>query len=242
MPLMIKQVLRRLLGERAVGTLEFMLKPRLKESWGGPFNGQAYRQRIYADVMERFPFKAIVETGTFRGTTTMMFVERGLPVYTVEASPRFHAYARLRLRKVNKLVHLYQADSRAFLDQLAHDPTVPHSDVFFYLDAHWEQDLPLREEVAIIFSNWERAVVMVDDFEVPDSAYTFDDYGVDKALTLDYLAPLAHFNIQAYFPAVPAEEETGARRGSVVLCNDPEVTRVLDSISTLRVHPAERVA
>lgn len=239
---MIKQVLKRVLGPQAIGMLEYVLKPSLKESWGGPFNGQAYRQRIYAEVMERLPFKAIVETGTFRGTTTVVFAEQGLPVYTVEASPRFHAYARLRLRNVDEQVHLHQADSRVFLEQLARDDSMPHSDVFFYLDAHWEQDLPLREEVEIIFSNWERAVIMVDDFEVPGTAYTFDDYGADKVLNLGYLEPLAHLNLQVYFPAAPAEEETGARRGSVVLCNDSQVARVLDSFSTLRAHAQERVA
>jgi hypothetical protein len=192
--------------------------------------------------MQSFAFKAIVETGTFRRTTTMMFAEQGLPIYTVEASPRFHAYARLRLRKVNEQVHLYQADSRAFLEQLARDPSVPHSDVFFYLDAHWEQDLPLREEVEMIFSNWECAVIMVDDFEVPGTSYTFDDYGADQVLNLGYLAPLTHMNVQAYFPMAPAEEETGARRGSVVLCNDPQVGRVLAASESLRAHAEVHIA
>jgi hypothetical protein len=29
----------KLLGEKNVGYLDYLLKPELKESWGGPFNG-----------------------------------------------------------------------------------------------------------------------------------------------------------------------------------------------------------
>ena len=67
--------------------------------------------------------------------------------------------------------------------------------VFFYLDAHWNDDLPLADEIDIIFSRCPWAVVMIDDFEVPsDPGYQFDDYGPGKALVLGYIRPavLAH--------------------------------------------------
>lgn len=233
---MFKNILRRLVGERTIGMLEYFLMPRLKDNWGGPFNGQEYRQRIYGDLIERIPFEAIVETGTYRGATTALLAESGLPVYTVEASPRFYAYAKLRLRSFRECVHLLQGDSRGVLEQLSHDPEMTHDAVFFYLDAHWRDDLPLREEVQLIFSHWGRAVVMVDDFEVPGTKYSFDDYGPDKVLNLTYLEPLDHLHLRAYFPAMTADEETGARRGCVVLCNDPVVARTLDDIDTLRSH------
>jgi hypothetical protein len=41
------------------------------------------------------------------------------------------------------------------------------SPLFFYLDAHWNEDLPLAEEIDLIFSRSPCAVVMIDDFEVP---------------------------------------------------------------------------
>ena len=233
---MLKNILRRLAGEKTIGRLEYFLMPSLKNNWGGPFNGQEYRQRIYRDLIERMPFEAIVETGTFRGATTVLLAESGLPVYTVEASPRFHAYAKLRLRSLSECVYLVQGDSRAVLEQLSRDSEMPQGAVFFYLDAHWRDDLSLREEVQLIFSHWRQAVVMVDDFEVPGTGYSLDDHAPGKVINLEYLEPLNHLDLRAYFPAITADKETGAKRGCVVLCQDPGVARTLDDIKTLSRH------
>lgn len=239
---MLKSALMRLLGERTIGKAEYYLKPSLKGSWGGPFNGQAYRRRIYEDIVRDLPIQAIVEAGTFRGTTTELLAASGLPVYAIEASPRYHAYTQRRLREMKGTVHLHLGDSREVLRALAETPSVPSSDVLFYLDAHWEEDLPLREEVDVVFSNWERSVVLIDDFEVPGTAYNFDDYGPGKALVLDYLRPsMERLGLSVYFPAAGPEHETGAKRGCVVLCNDPDVARAMDRIETLRPHTGETV-
>lgn len=122
---------------------------------------------------------------------------------------------------------------------LCKDTAVPKEDVFFYLDAHWKDDLPLREELEIIFSHWARPIVMIDDFQVPDSDYSFDDYGPGKTLNLDYLGPVisAH-NIAVFFPAVAASEETGVKRGCVVLCQQETGMEIEKSIATLLRYPA----
>jgi hypothetical protein len=55
--------------------------------------------------------------------------------------------------------------------------------VFFHLDAHWEGDLPLQEEIEIILGRFPNFLIMIDDFRVPgDSGYGFDDYGRGKML------------------------------------------------------------
>ena len=105
--------------------------------------------------------------------------------------------------------------------------------VLFYLDAHWEEHLPLQEELEIIFSNWNNAVVLIDDFQVPGTTYGYDNYGPGKALTMNYLKPLQHFQLSAYFPAAEAEQETGAKRGCVVLCKDEVAKNILNGIESL---------
>jgi hypothetical protein len=53
------------------------------------------------------------------------------------------------------------------------DPT--NDPTLFYLDAHWEEYLPLRDELQLIYNNFPRAVVLVDDFKVDDDlGYGFD--------------------------------------------------------------------
>jgi hypothetical protein len=218
----LKALLRRVIGESTTGALEYFLRPSLRSSFGGPFNGQRHRREIYDEIVGRLRLEAIVETGTFRGTTAEIFAKAGVPVYSVEAHPRFHTFCRVRFWWEGKSnLRLYRSDSRTFLRQLVGDPSVPRHGVFFYLDAHWADDLPLREELEIIFGNWKRAVVMIDDFEVPGSRYKFDDYGPGKALNLAYLQPvLSEHGPAVFFPSENAASETD--RGCVVLLHGVE--------------------
>lgn len=230
----IKDVVKSLLGDRIMGWLDFLRHPSMEASWGGPFNGQKYRQRILFDLLYCFPIKAIVETGTFRGTTTALFAATALPVYTTEIHPRYFSYSKLHFLFNRNVIHLYQKDSRSFLRALSEDRSVPKEDVFFYLDAHWGEELPLREELEIIFMNWKRPVVMIDDFAVPDSTYGFDNYGPEKALNLKYIDSIvsAH-KLSVFFPAANPSEETGAKRGSVVLCPEMSGVEIDTKIKTL---------
>jgi hypothetical protein len=79
-----------LLPARWLALCEYYARPGLQTSWGGAFNGQCWRQVIFLDLDRTFEFDAIVETGTFRGTTTEYFLRNTrATIYTVEAAPRF---------------------------------------------------------------------------------------------------------------------------------------------------------
>jgi hypothetical protein len=74
--------------------------------------------------------------------------------------------------------------------------------------------------------------------EVPgDPGYGFDDYGAGRQLALPYLAPLGAPELTAFFPAVPSGQETGARRGCVILATTPAIAQHLRGIATLRPLP-----
>lgn len=230
----IKSLVLRGFGPVAVGRLEYMLRPSLRASWGGPMNGQAGRQRMCREILTALPPTAIVETGTFRGTTTEFFAQFGVPVYSVEAEPRYHAFAAMRLRSLRNRVHLSLADSRSFLHRLTADTSVPKDSVFFYLDAHWSADLPLAEEITTIFASWKHAVIMIDDFAVPGDSYSYDDYGPGAALDAGYLDALRRTDMSRFYPSLRAYEETGAKRGSIVLCNDSHTRDRLAALKSLQ--------
>jgi hypothetical protein len=73
--------------------------------------------------------------------------------------------------------------------------------------------------VEIIFSACPNAVVMIDDFRVPDDpGYGYDDYGPGRVLDCQYLESAARrHGLVILYPALPSAEETGSRRGCVVL-------------------------
>ena len=202
--------------------LEYHFDSAAGNEFGGPFNGQEGRQEIFWELAGKFRFEAVVETGTFRGTTTAFMAETiDTPIFTVELNPKMFHFAKLRLREYSN-VNIACGDSRSFLRELIANPEVPKRNVFFYLDAHWNEDLPLHEEVSIIGKNWQNSVIMIDDFEVPtDAGYEYDDYGEGKRLCLEYLGADLKSDWSVFFPARKSSDETGFRRGCVVLGSRP---------------------
>lgn len=171
----------------------------------------------------------IVETGTYRGQTSDFFSAHA-PVVTVEASPYFYTFARRRF-ETSAGVTVLRGDSRKMLEALASDPDVPRAGVFFYLDAHpsglpdlgaLSTVLPLAEELDVILESWNDTIILIDDFQVADDpGYGFDDYGAGRALTPEYLSRqstrLGTSHAQLFYPTLRGAEETGARRGCLVI-------------------------
>lgn len=234
---MLAPFIKSAIPPRWLGYLEYHRHPERRTPWGGPFNGQEARKEIFEAILKSLAPVAIIETGTFRATTTELFARTGLPVFSVEGLARNYGFARARLGRFRN-VTLCEGDSRKALRRWFAGPLrrIANRTAFFYLDAHWNADLPLAEELEIIFSHCPAAVVMIDDFEVPgDPGYGYDDYGPGKALTANYVAPAVDaYGLDLFYPARPASQETGARRGCVVLAKRGPVSLALDELPLLR--------
>jgi len=189
----------------------------LQNSWGGAFNGQAARIKLVQKIIEIWNPDAVIETGTFRGVTTKWLGEHNrVPIYTCESNRRFFLQSQQLLEHLAN-VHVEFRDSREFLRKYA-GTEISKKKVLFYLDAHWNEELPLREEIQIILSGFEFPLIIIDDFRVPfDEGYRYDDYGENKILSLEILEGLLSPDICVGFPLTPSEFETGAKRGSVLL-------------------------
>jgi hypothetical protein len=234
----VRRLLSATFGEQRsdiwIGAVDCIFRRQSTTGFGGPLNGSAARLAVFEELRRRCSFEAVVETGTYRGETTIFFATAGCPVYSSEVNPRYLGYARARLWSRSN-VHICLGDSRQFLRRLIQDSGVPKDRVFFYLDAHWHDDLPLQEEVGLIFRHWKRPVVMVDDFQVPDDpGYQFDDYGEGKKLSLEYLDSVADVGFIPFFPSLPSSEEIGVKRGWVVLAADGFCIAQLRAVAQLR--------
>jgi hypothetical protein len=214
----IKKIIKKIVGKKNLGRIDFIRSSNSDYDWGGPFNGQKFRQKIFFDICFLFDINAIVETGTYKGTTTELFAATSIPVFSTEIEDRNYSYSRMKFLFKKSGANIYNLDSRIFLKKVF-EKLDPKKVTFFYLDAHWKEDLPLREEIEIIFSRWEKPIVMIDDFKVPSKEYEYDDYGSNKTLEVEYIKDIiSEFNIGCFYPAVDASEETGMKRGSVLLC------------------------
>ena len=175
-----------------------------------PFNGQEIRRQTVQRLLDVFSPDAVVETGTYFGDTTRYFAGNGQPVYSVEMSRVFCAAARVLLAGT-KDVKVIRGDSAAVVEALVRQRRFQRP--FAYLDAHWYDRLPLRDEVAALM-RCESAVAVVDDCRVPeDPDYGFDDYGKFR-IDIELLEGM---DLAAGYPTDPAGSETGSRRGTLYL-------------------------
>ena len=217
------------------GSSDVMIpSPRYTRSDDVGFNGQRCRKKIFMDLVDAIKFDALIETGTWFGNTAgFMHETTRLPVYTCELNPRFYLVAKMRLADLTGIT-LELDDSRQFLRSLAGGRPSKQV-VFFYLDAHWYEDLPLKGEIEIIALNWEKFVIMIDDFKVPgDEGYGFDS-GQGKFLVLETIIDeMKTHGLRAFFPSFPSSEETGAKRGCVVLARRGALSNTISRLGSLR--------
>jgi hypothetical protein len=177
--------------------------------FGEPFNGQRQRAATVDRLVERFLPDACIETGTFMGFTTRRLASFGCPVVSVEVNPGYFHLSRLSLRDLAE-VEVINGDSARVLNELRGRG---FQRPLLYLDAHWEERVPLADEFAVIFENWREALVVVDDFRVPhDPGYGYDIYGGVPLSLEEFDLPGAAL---IAYPAAPAREETGSRRGTL---------------------------
>jgi hypothetical protein len=216
----VDKLARIVLTPKQFGAYEYRRYPALGRAWGGPMNGQSGRCKLVADLIMRCDFAALIETGTYRGTTTEWLSAFQLPIYTCEASEENYGFSQARLGGISN-IHMLLQDSRVALQSIFKGPLSNSTNrpVLAYLDAHWNDNLPLEEELDIIFSSYPEALVLVDDFEVPDDpGYSFDDYGPGKCLNAGYIAAVgSKHDLVTLYPSTASEHETGARRGCVVI-------------------------
>lgn len=219
-----------LLGPEARAWIEFHSGHRsFFFPWGGAMNDQTARLETVRALIHAVQPAQIVETGTSRGTTAEWLARFSIPVLTIEADELPYHFARRRLARFAH-VRAVLGDSAALLRGLppAGDP------VFCYLDAHGRGELPLGAELAAIFERRPRAVVLIDDFAVPDDP----GYGANAGIDLAYLARCAlPATTRLFLPAVPSSEETGHRRGGAVITADPDLAARLAAIALLRPWP-----
>ena len=203
--------------------------------WTGAFNGGAGRRQIFLQILKELAPKALLETGTFRGTTTAFMAQHfSGPIFTCEANPRWFLTAKANLSSFQD-IDIRNQDSRQFLRAILSETEV--EPLFIYLDAHWTEDLPLPEELALILASGIPAAIMIDDFAVPwDPGYAYDDYGPGKALTIELLARLNPQGASLFFPTIPATQETGAKRGCAVIGIGDQVIEILYGLAELKHH------
>lgn len=189
------------------------------------FNRQILRAALIVSLSERLKPTAFVETGTYLGETAIAAQDLlAVPVYTVEVSLANYLQAlsvRLRTGRLGG-IHQYLGNSPEVIRRLASDNRLG-SRPFFYLDAHWGDYCPVADEFTAIFKGFPWAVVLVDDFQVPDKPdFGFDSYG-ETPIGLDVVRPVLNSQARLFLPDHDPAAESGHRRGTLLLTHGVDI-------------------
>jgi hypothetical protein len=188
------------------------------DSWyAQSFNGQIRRAAKIVEIAEHFQPMAIIETGTFLGSSTPVLacLTQG-EVHTLEINAKFAKKARKRFEKnhSHRRIDLVVGDSTTQLKSLI-PKIVTDRNAFrllCYLDAHWEARIPTSDELKLINEHVESWVAVIDDFKVDhDAGYGFDSY---SSGTVDLSVVPNNLDVQVWVPKEPSNLESGARRGT----------------------------
>lgn len=131
-------------------------------------------------LRDLFKVKCFIETGTYEGNTTKFLGENFEKVYSVEITDHFFEISNSKCRNLTN-VEIYKNSSEKFLSEILPKIQNNFDCVMFYLDAHWENYWPLQDELVEISKYFKnRAIIVIDDFYVPNRNFQFDSYHDNK--------------------------------------------------------------
>jgi hypothetical protein len=206
----MKKWVRALLGDKRTY--------RLKRYLGYPpnaFHNDELAIRLVDLIIKNFNPTSFAETGLFQGATTRFVAHQypKLSIHSFEVNEEFYNSGRETLRCYpNIQLHLGSSDVAL---KSALETTILGERPLFYLDAHWYNYWPLRDEIGLIGTYLKEAIILIDDFQVPghpEFAYDVGGKigGTDETLkcNLEYVLPAfsKKHSYQIFFPNYGKQE------------------------------------
>ena len=147
------------------------------------FNVDVLLTERVIQLHRRHRFACAIETGTFKGNTTVGLAKLFPEVFTIELDA--HLYEQTKPRFVHyPNVTALLGNSAGILREILPRLSYP---LFAYLDAHWGDYWPLPDELKILLAVKRPKVIMIHDFRVPGRDFGYDSYK-GHACCLEYLA------------------------------------------------------
>ncbi len=176
-PILIRQIIKKLLG----------IHPTMVEHSG--FHGDFIAKELVRVIIKKCNVTSFIETGTYHGFTTKYVANLygELPIFTCELNKNIYKSAKKNLKKLKNVTIRNMSSEKFLVETLKKEiGKIP----LFYLDAHWYKYWPLYDELTIITENCDKAIIIIDDFEVPGRKdfkyYTFNG----NKSNLTYIKPI----------------------------------------------------
>lgn len=154
--------------------------------------------------------KVCVETGTYLGGSTKRFSQMFDKVYTIEFLQENFDKAKQHLQGCENVKQYLGSSAIEIYNVLSE---IKEKKVFFFLDAHWQNDCPLIDELQAIGQSGKSGIIAIHDWKVPNSDLGFDSYN-GQDFTYEWIEPTLQANFKQYKAWYNNPKTAiGARRG-----------------------------
>lgn len=123
--------------------------------------------------------KFFIETGSGYGASIRYLSYKcpDLKIFSCE-NDLVHFNISKRQCEGRKNIKIFFQNSVDFLEDLLNsEPLIREERVVFWLDAHWDKNWPLMDEVGIIVENFKNAIILIDDFKITGRPqFGYDSY------------------------------------------------------------------
>lgn len=182
------------------------------------FEGDTHLKNQFELLVQHHKIDAIIETGTYLGSTTVKFAEMVPAVFTIESNAAYYNQAKEYITSSGRdNITQFFGSSALTLPMVIVEASVFENKLFF-LDAHWGENNPLLQELAVIAKAGLKPVIVIHDFKVPECPELgFDSYN-GQDYTWDWIAPAveAIYGSDGY-SYFYNKEATGAKRGVIFI-------------------------
>jgi len=141
------------------------------------FHGDQYLLNLVNFLLLESDF--YIETGTRRGVTLKYVADgyKNLRLFSCEPNKEFFAIAEAKLRGYSNC-KIYNETSQNFIPKILDTYDLNENLSFFFLDAHGKGfEWPLRQEIEQITHRLRKAIILIDDFKVPNNPqFVYDVY------------------------------------------------------------------
>lgn len=217
--------------------IPFIRKDSYLDKWVvRPMNGQRNRLRTTILLCDLFEPDYVIESGSFLGTTTQyLSILARVKTYSIEINQDFSRVAKTRLSEdiSRNRVEIIDGDSATQLPIILEGIDSKDSCILAYLDAHWLEHIPLREELQSLLDWGGDFIAIIDDFYIPtDQGYGYDLY---KNHRVDVTHVPISDQISIWIPSESSTEESGAKRGTAYIVSASLKLRIEGNSSDLKL-------
>ena len=156
---------------------------------------------VVTSILNMIDCNVFIETGTYRGQTSIWASNHFKEIHTIEFSKEIHAIAKENIKASGKKIHLYFGDSRSNLDKIYKSKS---ESALLWLDAHWcsglsygeEDQCPLIDELDVINKANHDDIILIDDarlFAAPPPLPNETKYYPDLAETVGKLLEIDRY-------------------------------------------------